>query len=169
MQRIVVNFFRLNPKKNLSGFFRKKTNMKFFILLLISFGILLNYCLTVNCENNDTIFIPTNEWQIVKKGQPLPRGLHISHNLTSGITKAKLMDNNNSINIENKESQLLAMPHLNAVDEDNLTIPIDELKEKLKKIKLDADQPFNNEVIIFTFPVKFIFNFSINICYLFFI
>lgn len=37
-------------------------------------------------------FVPTNEWQKVKPGQVLPKGLHVRLNLESGEKEAKLMD-----------------------------------------------------------------------------
>ncbi|KAF4532622.1 hypothetical protein B566_EDAN011535 [Ephemera danica] len=37
-------------------------------------------------------FIPTHEWQVVKKDQAVPPGLHIRMNLETGITEAKLLD-----------------------------------------------------------------------------
>ncbi|KAI4486943.1 hypothetical protein M0802_012200 [Mischocyttarus mexicanus] len=43
-------------------------------------------------EKNESIFIATNKWQIVKQGTLLPKGLHIRHNMQTKLTEAKLMD-----------------------------------------------------------------------------
>ena len=37
-------------------------------------------------------FVPTHEWQVVKKNQPIPAGLHVRMNFQTGIREAKLMD-----------------------------------------------------------------------------
>ncbi|TGZ72286.1 hypothetical protein CRM22_002177 [Opisthorchis felineus] len=59
------------------------------------FVVLLVMCISSHGEDatlNDTVFIPTHEWQIVQPGQQLPPSLHIRHDLKTGITEAKLMD-----------------------------------------------------------------------------
>lgn len=38
------------------------------------------------------VFIPTTEWQVVKEGQSIPKGLHVRMNLQTGLKEAKLMD-----------------------------------------------------------------------------
>lgn len=43
-------------------------------------------------ELNDEKFIPTNEWQVIKKGQAIPAGLHVRMNFQTGVREAKLMD-----------------------------------------------------------------------------
>eukprot|EP00121_Abeoforma_whisleri_P014953 Awhi_evm1s13787 len=35
-------------------------------------------------------FIPTNEWQEIKEGQSIPRGLHIEIDVNTGIRRARL-------------------------------------------------------------------------------
>ena len=37
------------------------------------------------------VFIPTTEWQVVKEGQSIPKGLHVRMNLQTGLKEAKLM------------------------------------------------------------------------------
>ncbi|OON20430.1 hypothetical protein X801_03693, partial [Opisthorchis viverrini] len=59
------------------------------------FVVLLITCISSHGEDatlNDTIFIPTHDWQVVQPGQQLPPSLHIRHDLKTGITEAKLMD-----------------------------------------------------------------------------
>ena len=53
-------------------------------------------------EKNETTFVPTREWQTVKKGTPIPKGLHVRHNFQTGITEAKLMDNED---VDEKDSE----------------------------------------------------------------
>ncbi|CAF1098294.1 unnamed protein product [Brachionus calyciflorus] len=43
-------------------------------------------------EINDEEFIPTNEWQIVKPGQVIPKGLHVRLNIQTGEREAKLLE-----------------------------------------------------------------------------
>ncbi|ELT97086.1 hypothetical protein CAPTEDRAFT_220900 [Capitella teleta] len=37
-------------------------------------------------------FVPTSEWQTVKKGQAIPHGLHVRLNMETGVNEAKLLD-----------------------------------------------------------------------------
>lgn len=41
-------------------------------------------------------FIPTKEWQVIKEGQSIPKGLHIRMNFQTGIKEAKLLDESES-------------------------------------------------------------------------
>ncbi len=41
---------------------------------------------------NSEPFIPTKEWQVVKKGQSIPAGLHVRMNFQTRVREAKLMD-----------------------------------------------------------------------------
>ena len=38
------------------------------------------------------VFVPTEEWQVVKPGQAVPKGLHIKYDLQTGVYMAKLLD-----------------------------------------------------------------------------
>jgi nucleotide exchange factor SIL1 len=40
------------------------------------------------------LFIPTNEWQPIRKDQGIPRGLHVRLNVQTGEREAKLLDDN---------------------------------------------------------------------------
>lgn len=107
-----------------------------------------------NNEKNETTFVPTREWQTVKKGTPLPEGLHIRHNFETGVTEAKLMDNEDAEEKDSKEnsnhsrSNSLTLhpdkavseepePSIAAEKSDLFDYPIEELKARLKKIKQD--------------------------------
>lgn len=37
-------------------------------------------------------FVATREWQIIKEGQSIPRGLHVRMNLQTGLKEAKLLE-----------------------------------------------------------------------------
>uniref|UniRef100_A0A182WW16 Nucleotide exchange factor SIL1 n=1 Tax=Anopheles quadriannulatus TaxID=34691 RepID=A0A182WW16_ANOQN len=41
---------------------------------------------------NEPKFVATHEWQELKEGQPIPQGLHVRINLTTGKKEAKLLD-----------------------------------------------------------------------------
>lgn len=45
-------------------------------------------------EDEKDVFVPTEEWQTVKKGQSIPSGLHVRLNLETGEREAKLLDGN---------------------------------------------------------------------------
>ncbi|XP_015120292.1 nucleotide exchange factor SIL1 [Diachasma alloeum] len=95
-----------------------------------------------SCENSSSVFVATSEWQTVKKGQPIPKGLHVRHNFQTGATEAKLLEEDNETreNIDDKKMKSLSL-HSDAVLHDaanDLVLSIDELKERLKKIKLET-------------------------------
>ncbi|OAD62230.1 Nucleotide exchange factor SIL1 [Eufriesea mexicana] len=104
-------------------------------------------------EKNETTFVPTREWQTVKKGTPLPGGLHIRHNFQTGVTEAKLMDNENveeknangTLNTSSTNSLTLHPEKAILEKKDPVPIeksylfkhPIEELTARLKKITQD--------------------------------
>ncbi|KAK2579273.1 hypothetical protein KPH14_008232 [Odynerus spinipes] len=113
-------------------------------------------------EKNKSVFVPSREWQTVKKGTPIPAGLHVRHNFQTGVTEAKLMDDdetkekdfNNNVNHSHSKSLILHPDKtlLESKDDDEsvkstkksemLKFPIKELKARLKKIKAgEADLP----------------------------
>ncbi|GLG99718.1 Nucleotide exchange factor SIL1 [Gryllus bimaculatus] len=51
---------------------------------------------TLDDAESIEVFKPTHEWQSVKKGQPIPKGLHVRVNLQTGETEAKLISNSNN-------------------------------------------------------------------------
>ncbi|KAK0182240.1 hypothetical protein PV327_000399 [Microctonus hyperodae] len=120
--------------------------LRFFIYLLM---LLMLNLLSVSGEKNESIFLPTNEWQPVKKGQPIPSGLHVRYNFQTGITEAKLLSAEDEKKADDEKiSNWLAL-HSDALDYDddeisaktdatsntNLKMSLQELKAKLKNIK----------------------------------
>lgn len=108
-------------------------------------------------EKNETTFVPTHEWQTVKKGTPIPAGLHVRHNFETGITEAKLMDpeetdekkSTESSNHSNSKS--IALHPDKPLEESDAEAPVTvkrkpesshyslkELMAQLKKIKEDV-------------------------------
>ncbi|KZC10977.1 Nucleotide exchange factor SIL1 [Dufourea novaeangliae] len=123
-------------------------------LLIILTCLYLSPVILGNDEKNETTFVATHEWQVVKKGTPIPKGLHVRHNFQTGVTEAKLIDNED---IEEKESSekshsnSLALHPEKTIPEDldppvfseksNLfDYPLEELKARLKKIKQDEPE-----------------------------
>ncbi|XP_015604188.1 nucleotide exchange factor SIL1 isoform X2 [Cephus cinctus] len=113
--------------------------------------------LAVNDGKNESFFVPTHEWQIVKKGTPIPQGLHIKHNFETGITEAKLMNPDDSSEDQSKEKaedehlkSLILHPD-EAINQSNekdsmekivneaqkMKLSVKELKSRLKKIRFD--------------------------------
>ena len=45
-------------------------------------------------ERSSEPFIPSEEWQTIRKGQVIPAGLHIRVNLETGLKEAKILDQN---------------------------------------------------------------------------
>ncbi|XP_023326178.1 nucleotide exchange factor SIL1 [Eurytemora carolleeae] len=68
------------------------------------------------------IFVPTSDWQEIKPGQSIPRGLHVRINMETGKKEAKFLVNKKEEEKEKEE------PNYN----------YQELKEALKNIKNDA-------------------------------
>ncbi|CAG5108119.1 Similar to Sil1: Nucleotide exchange factor Sil1 (Drosophila melanogaster) [Cotesia congregata] len=124
--------------------------LKFFIINLL-FIYSIDY-LSVSGMKNESKFIATNEWQTVKKGQPIPSGLHIRYNFETKVTEAKLMDKDDNDN--KSPSSLTIHPEALVNDEDDilvhnneqhskLKLSLEELKTRLKKIKTDANNNMN--------------------------
>ncbi|XP_076246014.1 sil1 nucleotide exchange factor [Calliopsis andreniformis] len=104
-------------------------------------------------EKNETTFVPTREWQTVKKGTPIPEGLHVRHNFQTGVTEAKLMDSeevkekDSETSNNTRTSSALLYVEEPIAEEQTLSVakdksdlfeyPLEELKARLKKIKQD--------------------------------
>ncbi|XP_076279663.1 sil1 nucleotide exchange factor [Lasioglossum baleicum] len=120
-------------------------------LLIILSCLYLLPAIYGNDEKNETTFVPTREWQVVKKGTPIPEGLHVRHNFQTGVTEAKLMDSEETEekdSNENLSSNSLTLHPEKAISEDEeppifsektnmFDYPLEELKARLKKIKQD--------------------------------
>ncbi|XP_024867271.1 nucleotide exchange factor SIL1 [Temnothorax curvispinosus] len=107
-------------------------------------------------EKNESAFVATHEWQTVKKGTPIPKGLHVRHNFATGVTEAKLMDDaeEDDENANRSNSKSLTLHPDKSVIEDEepdllkvkkvTDMIIDDLKASLKKLKQDeADAAAN--------------------------
>lgn len=81
-------------------------------------------------------FIPTHEWQTVKPGQAVPRGLHIRLNLQTGVREAKLMDEDNS-NIHGNYYMMHSESKDKRIPDHKLLK--DELEKAVKELKLDQE------------------------------
>lgn len=112
-------------------------------------------------EKNESVFVPSREWKTVEKGTPIPAGLHIRHNFQTGITEAKLMDDdetkdkdfNEYANHSHLKSLILHPDKTLLKSKDNepekpkkesepLKFPLKELKARLKKMKAaETDLP----------------------------
>lgn len=111
---------------------------------------------------NDQVFVATTEWQVVKKGkikcacmvtilsimcfmcfcckgQQIPKGLHVRVNFETGVTEAKLLDENKNVVEENSKSNvaLSEVPDEDYDEIDKLLLEKPVLKEALKNIKND--------------------------------
>ncbi|XP_052870171.1 nucleotide exchange factor Sil1 [Anopheles cruzii] len=49
-------------------------------------------CWSQVTDSNETNFVPTSEWQELAEDQPIPAGLHVRINLSTGKKEAKLLD-----------------------------------------------------------------------------
>jgi nucleotide exchange factor SIL1 len=100
--------------------------------------ILFLFIILIQCNENEDndVFVPTKEWQTVKKGQKIPKGLHVRINLETGLTEAKLLDDDQSP--EDKTKALTAVPQ-DSQDEklSEKIIPKSILEEAVKNIKGD--------------------------------
>lgn len=47
-------------------------------------------------DETEDIFVPTEDWKVVKDGQHIPPGLHVRINLQTGLKEAKLLDKEDS-------------------------------------------------------------------------
>ncbi|XP_011632142.1 nucleotide exchange factor SIL1 isoform X1 [Pogonomyrmex barbatus] len=112
-----------------------------------------------DAEKNESAFVATHEWQTVKKGTPIPKGLHIRHNFATGVTEAKLMEDaeedDENVNRSNSKS-LTLHPDKSVLENEepdpvkikkvseSLKFPIDELKARLKKLKQNEAEDVSN-------------------------
>ncbi|CAH0554587.1 unnamed protein product [Brassicogethes aeneus] len=89
-----------------------------------------------NAEEAD--FVPTHQWKEVKKGQKIPKGLHVRFNFDTGVTEAKLLDES-----ENTYKNQAIIPIDGSSDKDFL-LDKDAIKESLKRIKNDPENANKN-------------------------
>lgn len=120
-----------------------------YILVIITYSSVISVLSSDQGSKNTSVFVPTNEWQVVKKGTPIPKGLHVRHNFQTGITEAKLIqpEDTSSRNDDEMPKSLALHPDAAAEltennvdlkfeqDDKSVKISAQELKAKLKKIK----------------------------------
>lgn len=90
---------------------------------------------------NPEPFIPTNEWQTVKPGQAIPRGLHVRLNIQTGEREARLLQDEKKTD-QNKPA--------NNIDEGMTEVgdqkyTLDELKQVVKAMKPEKVHPADME------------------------
>ncbi|KAJ8950436.1 hypothetical protein NQ318_003715 [Aromia moschata] len=78
-----------------------------YVILILFIVIISEIICDDHKKEDEDVFIPTHEWQSVKKGQKIPEGLHIRINLETGVTEAKLLDEKDKVN---KDNALLEIP-----------------------------------------------------------
>ena len=80
---------------------------------------------------SDEVFIPTSEWQTLKKDQGIPRGLHVRLNVQTGEREAKLLDGTEYVNGK-----------IMSTHEAIVTRSQEKIKEALKQLN---DENFSND------------------------
>ncbi|XP_058059855.1 nucleotide exchange factor Sil1 [Anopheles bellator] len=104
------------------------------VVVLIEAAFLI--CWFQVTDSNETNFVPTNEWQELAEDQPIPAGLHVRINLSTGKKEAKLLDT--AQNPLDAESSLSLVPGQEVKDHgvDRPMEPMDPeaLKERLRNI-----------------------------------
>ncbi|XP_034937231.1 nucleotide exchange factor SIL1 isoform X2 [Chelonus insularis] len=117
------------------------------------------YHLLVYADKNESEFVPTHEWQSVKKGQPIPKGLHVRHNFQTGLTEAKLLDKDDKVEekADDQKQKSLTLHSEASVDNENdlqsdnmpsvnrIKLSLENLKARLKKIKFETNEVSQNE------------------------
>ena len=96
-------------------------------------------------------FVPTDEWQVVKEGQAIPKGLHVRLNLQTGVKEAKLLEQEaqpESSTSKSGEKQREGF-------KTEKLVPISEdVEDSLKKIN-DADDGLRQESSGFDVIIQF--------------
>ncbi|KAF5296654.1 hypothetical protein FQR65_LT10194 [Abscondita terminalis] len=104
-------------------------NVQFLLIFLCSFHVKATR--NENNSENDDVFVPTREWQVVKQGQKIPKGLHVRINFENGVTEAKILDETQKN--EDKATAVISKVPI-AVDTKNFH-SVSEIKEALQNIK----------------------------------
>ncbi|XP_057655623.1 nucleotide exchange factor SIL1 [Diorhabda carinulata] len=127
--------------------------MKLLILFILGIGVVCD-----EKEENNEPFIPTKEWQTVKKDQKVPSGLHYRINVNTGLVEAKLLEEKNEktdvlevpsqpkdedLNLEDLKKMLKQMKHEETVSKQPVYRTYDEIKKELGSLnlisKIDAE------------------------------
>ncbi|XP_076434943.1 nucleotide exchange factor SIL1-like isoform X1 [Babylonia areolata] len=99
----------------------------------------------IKIENPDP-FIPTNEWQVVKPGQAIPRGLHVRLNIQTGQKEARLMqkeENGPADNAQVQDSKPTTDSSPGLVDK----LDLDEVKRAVKSMKSEEFKSVDMETL----------------------
>ncbi|EFA10120.2 Nucleotide exchange factor SIL1-like Protein [Tribolium castaneum] len=99
----------------------------------LSVFVIIGFIFFIQCSKNEDndVFVPTKEWQTVRKGQKIPKGLHVRINLETGETEAKLLDEAP----EDKTRALSALPPENPKSTLGEAVTDTYTPDELKKIK----------------------------------
>ncbi|KAL8565967.1 hypothetical protein ACOMHN_054952 [Nucella lapillus] len=90
---------------------------------------------------NPEPFIPTNEWQVIKPGQAIPRGLHVRLNIQTGAKEARLLQEETEGSSQNAGVQDSEDSSQGASNKLNL----DEVKKAIKSMKSEKMQSVDME------------------------
>ena len=85
------------------------------------------------------LFVPSNEWQPIRKGQVIPAGLHIRLNLETGLKEAKILDQSKeqidkNVKYINKHKKVAEIKSSDDSEADSVG---HKLKEMVKNMKLN--------------------------------
>lgn len=67
-------------------------------------------------------FQPTNEWQVVREGQSVPKGLHVRLDMQTGLQEAKLLDETENADAKDANNKAIEV----VVDEEEGLIPLED-------------------------------------------
>lgn len=121
---------------------RMKTIKLIFLLTLV-----LNMYVVLSESGEDTRedeFIPTHEWQVIKKGQKIPKGLHVRMNLAEGYSEAKLLDPEDSAGSTDKSQALILTEDSIDVTDTKKPVKMDPIT--LKRIKEKPSRALDNRI-----------------------
>ncbi|KAF5100584.1 hypothetical protein D0Z00_001203 [Geotrichum galactomycetum] len=79
-------------------------------------------------------FQPTNEWQIVREGQSVPKGLHVRLDMQTGLQEAKLLDESDKTETEDPNNKAIEV----IVDEEEGLIPLEDEPEAPEEDESDV-------------------------------
>lgn len=105
-----------------------------------------------NIVSTADVFVPTKEWQEIKPGQAIPRGLHVRINMQTGEKEAKYLEEENEKK-DDKNLELEDLKHAlkgikndfkskNTEDKASSFRSFDELKSDLKEFEMKVDSDY---------------------------
>jgi len=87
------------------------------------------------------VFTPTHQWQQIKPGQSIPRGLHVRINLETGYKEAKLLSDDDKSESSNSVVNVPPSDDVSGVDYNGeLKQAIHDIKKKNKEAKLRTSE-----------------------------